>query len=194
MKRTLWHAGVVFVALGMMFAIVPTGSYSTIAGDRSVSVSVAADEDALVALEGPDTLVTRSNDSTVTLRNNLESAALVRFNVTVGTKSLTVDPSSSSGVQIPSRGGETITVSCANKPGSSNATLAVSVVAETAGATVSNATLETDVVYDCSRRTGTGSNGGANNSAANNSAGGGSSGTQGPPNGTGQPANVGTGY
>ena len=164
MNKTLWHVGVVVVALGVMLAIVPTGSYSTIAGERSVGVSVAADDSALIALEGATETVTKGGSASVTLRNNLDSMATVTYEV-VDSGALAVQTNGNQPIteDIPSGGGVDLTVKCAKGSGAGPAetTVALSVEATATGATISNGTVTTSVTYDCR----SGGNGGGSTSS-----------------------------
>lgn len=152
MNKTLWRIGVVFVAFGVILAIVPTGSYSTIAGERSVGVSVAADDSALIALEGATGTVSKGNPVSVTLRNNLDSMATVTYEV-VDSGALTVKTKQKQPVttDIPSGGGVDLTAKCGPNTGAGPAetTLVISVDATAAGVTVSEGSVTTQVTYDC---------------------------------------------
>ncbi|WP_411964495.1 hemagglutinin repeat-containing protein [Haloferax sp. YSMS24] len=156
MNRTLWHAGVIFVAFGVMLAIVPTGSYSTIAGERTVGVSVAADDSALIALEGSMTTVTKQESAAVHLVNNIDSGVTVTYGVSFDSgsaSSLTVGTSNdvvslAPGEQHP------LSVSC-QKPLTGNSgtgEVRVNVDAATPSAnTTVDGIVTTQVSYDCQK-------------------------------------------
>ncbi|KAB1187476.1 MULTISPECIES: hypothetical protein [Haloferax] len=152
MNKTLWRIGVVFVVFGVMFAIVPTGSYSTIAGERSVGVSVAADDSALIALEGATGTVSKGSPVSVTLRNNLDSLATVTYEV-VDSGALTVKTNGNQPIttDLASGDGVSLTAKCGPNSGGGPAetTLVIAVEATATGATITDGTVTTTVTYDC---------------------------------------------
>ncbi|WP_049985336.1 hypothetical protein [Halobellus rufus] len=144
--------GVLFIVVGAGAAAVPTGSFSTIAGDRPVDVSVADDSAAFVAVAGTDTVVSQPGDGVdvAHLRNNFESAATIEYEASVDASAVSVENPSDT-VTIGPSGSTPISAVCAPPAGGSGtATLQVSIVEADAGnARVTDATLETTVEYDC---------------------------------------------
>ncbi|MFA1609980.1 hypothetical protein [Halobellus rubicundus] len=159
MQRSLQYIGLSLVILGAMLTIVPTGSFSTIAGDRPVDVAVAGDSEAFIAIDGTNNVVTQPGSSTTVaeLENNLDSGATVQYEASVSVGSLSVaNPSET--VTIPQGGTTPIEVSCVPpKGGAGTATLTIDVIeAESDSATITGATLEAPVEYDCPGRSGGG--------------------------------------
>ncbi|WP_336021593.1 hypothetical protein [Halobellus salinisoli] len=152
MHRALLYVGVAFVLVGAMLAIVPTASFSTIAGDRPVDISIADDSEAFVAIDSTDTGVTQPGNgvAVAALVNNLGSPMTVEYEASVDAEPVTVeDPTETVTIER----GETapIRVVCAPpEGGSGTATLTINVIEARSGTTtVSDATLSTSFDYDC---------------------------------------------
>lgn len=152
MNRTLWHAGVVFVVLGVMLAVVPTGSYSSIAGERSVDVFVAADDSALVALQETGSVVDSTQQGTriADVTNNIQSTADISYTVTAASDSVT---GTNGSVSLASGGSQALYAKCTTPPtgGSGTTQVTVTVDATTANqqTTVSDATFAFTVNVNC---------------------------------------------
>jgi hypothetical protein len=156
MRRSFQAIGLSLIVLGAMLTIVPTGSYSSIAGDRPVDVTVAGDSEAFVAIIDTNNEVTQpGNPVTVAeLENNLNSSMTVEYEASVDTDALAVrNPDQTRTVRQGGRAPLEVTCSPPNG-GSGTATLTVEVV-EAAGqsATIRDASLEVPVEYDCPGRT-----------------------------------------
>ncbi|WP_435185953.1 hypothetical protein [Halobellus sp. EA9] len=156
MQRSFQYIGLSLVILGAMLTIVPTGSFSTIAGDRPVDVAVAGDSEAFIAIIDTNNEVTQPGSATTVaeLENNLESSMTVEYEASVDTDALAVqNPSETTTIR---QGGRTpLEVTCSPpNGGSGTATLTVEIVEATGqSATIKDATLEVPVEYDCPGRT-----------------------------------------
>ncbi|MCO8265816.1 hypothetical protein ACOZ4B_09430 [Haloferax prahovense] len=162
MNQNLWYAGVLIAVLGVTLAAVPTGSFSSVSGQRPVDVSVVDDDRALVALEPTGEVVTspsRGNAVAVgSIVNNLDTDVTVEYSARLDTNALSL--AQSGGSPTLSRGGEHQVTAYCRRPntGSGVATLIVEVdSAQADGVSISDATLEARVEYDC-----TSGNGGGN--------------------------------
>ncbi|SEF65587.1 AsmA family protein [Halobellus limi] len=159
MNRSLLYVGLLFILVGATLTIVPTASFSTIAGDRPVDVSVADDSEAFVAVANTQTPVTQPGDGVAVaeLVNNLDASMTVEYEASVTSGSVAVENPSRT-VTIPQGGREPITVACSPPGGGAGtATLRIDVVEARGGsATITDATLETTVEYDCPGRPGGG--------------------------------------
>lgn len=156
MQRSLQYVGLSLVVLGAMLTVVPTGSFSTIAGDRPVDVAVAGDGDAFLAIVDTNNEVTKPGSSVTVaeLENNLNSSMTVEYEASVDTDSLSVATPADT-TTIRQGGREPLEVTCSPpNGGSGTATLTVDVI-EAAGqsAVIRDATLEAPVEYDCPGRT-----------------------------------------
>ncbi|WP_241768157.1 hypothetical protein [Haloferax sp. ATB1] len=162
MNQNLWYAGVLIAVLGVTLAAVPTGSFSSVSGQRPVDVSVVDDDRALVALEPTGEVVTspsRGNTVAVgSIVNNLDSDVTVEYSARLDVSALSL--AQSGGSPTLGRGGEHQLTAYCQRPnaGSGVTTLVVEVdSAQADGVSISGATLEARVEYDC-----TGGNGGGN--------------------------------
>jgi len=156
MQRSLQYVGLSLVVLGAMLTVVPTGSFSTIAGDRPVDVAVAGDGDAFLAIIDTNNEVTQpgSRVTVAELENNLNSTMTIEYEASVGTDSLSVaNPAATATIRQGGR--EPLEVTCSPpNGGSGTATLTVDVIeASGRSATITDATLEAPVEYDCPGRT-----------------------------------------
>ncbi|WP_144906343.1 DUF4097 domain-containing protein [Halobellus captivus] len=163
MRRAWLYVGLAFVLVGAMLTIVPTASFSTIAGDRPVDVSVADDSAAFVAVSNTNTPVSQPENSVAVaeLVNNLDGAMTIEFEASIDSSTVAVEtPSDTATVQ---QGGRHPIYAACSPPngGSGTATLQIDVIEARGGsATVTDATLETLVEYDCPGKGGGGGPGG----------------------------------
>ncbi|ADQ68703.1 hypothetical protein C499_13190 [Halogeometricum borinquense DSM 11551] len=157
MSRSLWYLGLLLIIGGVTLGAVPTSSYSTIAGDRPVSVSVADDDEAFLALTETGATVRNpgngdgnSGTAIASLVNNLDSDMTVSYEASVDTDAVSLKTTSET-TTIDRGSQERIFASC-NPPngGSGTATLTVTVnEAEAANAKITDATLQAQFDYDC---------------------------------------------
>jgi len=152
MYQWLKVVGLLLIVVGAGAAAVPTGSFSSIAGDRPVDVSVADDSAAFVAISGTDNVVSQPGNgvAVATLRNNFESSATIEYEASIDASAVAPEQSSRTVSLGP---GESTPISAVCTPpsgGAGTTTLQVSIVEADAGnAKVTDATLETTVEYDC---------------------------------------------
>ncbi|ELZ80055.1 hypothetical protein C454_12663 [Haloferax gibbonsii ATCC 33959] len=172
MNQNLWYAGVLIVVLGVTLAAVPTGSFSSVSGQRPVDVSVVDDDRALVALEPTGEVVTspsRGNAVAVgSIVNNLGTDVTVDYTASIDVNALSL--AQSGGSPTLSRGGEHQVTAYCRRPNAESgvATLVVEVdSAQADGVSISGATLEARVEYDCTSGNGGGNPGNGDDNPGN---------------------------
>ncbi|WP_390221957.1 hypothetical protein [Haloferax namakaokahaiae] len=153
-----------FVVLGVAFATVPTGSFSSMAGERAVSVDVAGPgDDSLIDMRGTGEVATPRPDflpflvffssPEAMVVNNIGSPTTVTYQVSID-EGLSAYPRwryQSSGQSEISEGSPLeIYAWCGDTTGSGIANLTVEISDAQAGnLTIQTATLTTRIPYDC---------------------------------------------
>jgi hypothetical protein len=189
MNRSLWYLGLLLIATGVTVSAVPTGSYSTIAGDRPVDVSVADENEGPIALvetgndvtrpgrgpgnapgngNGPGNAPGSGNDdgnqpetAVAAFVNNMDTAVTVTYEASVDADEVVLRTTSDE-ITIQ-RGGQKRLFAACDPPngGAGTATMTVTVVEANAdGTTISDAEFEAQFSYDCPGRDSDRSDGG----------------------------------
>ncbi|MFB1065050.1 hypothetical protein [Natrinema sp. H-ect4] len=152
MARLLLYVGLALMVVGVGLFAVPTGSFSSIGGDRPVDISLADDDNAFLGMHETGVEVNHPTKAVrvAEIRNNFDSSLTVSYEASIDSDAVSLEHPSES-VTISQGSNQAIRATCAPpNGGSGTATLTVTVhEAEADGTTLSEATLEASVNYDC---------------------------------------------